>query len=97
MIVRPCLEPTASRSSSACWKPAERKALEQRIRAQPGHFVAQYPVTPSLSPKWDGKHLAPAAVVMRCFVSAEGDCYRVLPGGLAREPMGDTALRRSAG
>ena len=74
-------------------EPAERKALEARIRAQPGHFVAQYPVTPSLSPKWDGKNLVPAAMVMRVFVSAEGDSYRVLPGGLAREPAGDTCLR----
>ena len=55
-------------------EPAERKALEERIRAQPGHFVAQYPVTPSLSPKWDGNDLVPAAMVMRVFVSAEGDC-----------------------
>ena len=36
----------------------------------------------------------PSAVVLRCFVIAEGDSYRVLPGGLAREPAGDTALRQ---
>ena len=74
-------------------EPGERKALEAEIRRQPGHFVAQYPVTPSLSPKWDGTSLVPAAVVMRVFVSADGGGYRVLPGGLAREPAGDTCLR----
>jgi len=67
--------------------------FEAEIRAQPGQFVAQYPVTPSLSPKWDGESLAPSAVVLRVFVSADGDGYRVLPGGLAREPAGDTCLR----
>jgi len=73
-------------------EPAQRKALEDKLRSQPGHYVAQYPVVPSLSPKWDGKGLAPSAVVMRCFVISEGYGYRVLPGGVAREPMGDTAL-----
>lgn len=93
MIVRPCLEADREPIVVGMLEAAERKALEARIRAQPGHFVAQYAVTPSLSPKWDGKNLAPAAMVMRVFVSAEGDSYRVLPGGLAREPMGDTCLR----
>ena len=41
---------------------AERAQLEDRLRTHPGQFVAQYPVTPSLSPKWDGEALAPAAV-----------------------------------
>ena len=93
MIVRPCLEADREPIIVGMLEPAERKALEERIRAQPGHFVAQYPVTPSLSPKWDGNNLVPAAMVMRVFVSAEGDSYRVLPGGLAREPAGDTCLR----
>ena len=95
MIVRPCLDTDREPIVVGMLEPAERKALEERIRAQPGHYVAQHPFTPSLSPRWDGQGqgLAPAAVVMRVFVSAEGDGYRVLPGGLAREPMGDTALR----
>ena len=93
MIVRPCLGTDREPIVVGMLEAAERKALEDRLRAQPGQFVAQHPFTPSLSPRWDGKGLAPAAVVMRVFVSAEGDSYRVLPGGLAREPAGDTALR----
>ncbi|MEI7870835.1 MAG: circularly permuted type 2 ATP-grasp protein [Alphaproteobacteria bacterium] len=95
MIVRPCLGADREPIVVGMLEPAERKALEARIRSQPGQFVAQHPFTPSLSPRWDGQGqgLAPATVVMRVFVSAEGDGYRVLPGGLAREPMGDTALR----
>jgi uncharacterized circularly permuted ATP-grasp superfamily protein/uncharacterized alpha-E superfamily protein len=92
MIVRPCLGNDREPIVVGMLEPEERKALVERIHAQPGQFVAQHPFTPSLSPKWDGKGLAPASVVMRVFVSADGDGYRVLPGGLAREPTGETAL-----
>jgi uncharacterized circularly permuted ATP-grasp superfamily protein/uncharacterized alpha-E superfamily protein len=93
MIVRPCLGPDREPIIVGMLEGSARKALEQRIAAQPGHFVAQHPVAPSLTPKWDGKALVPSAVVLRCFLIAEGDSWRVLPGGLAREPAGDTALR----
>ncbi|UYN95507.1 MAG: circularly permuted type 2 ATP-grasp protein [Enhydrobacter sp.] len=100
MIVRPCLGQDREPIVVGMLESEERAALEERLRSQPGHFVAQYPVTPSLSPKWDGEALAPAAMVMRCFLIADpaaatgsGGGYRVLPGGLAREPTGDTALR----
>ena len=92
MIVRPCLGSDREPIVVGMLEPEERQALVERIRAQPGQFVAQHPFTPSLSPRWDGKGLAPAGVVMRVFVSADGDGYRVLPGGLAREPTGETAL-----
>ncbi|SKA11989.1 Uncharacterized conserved protein, circularly permuted ATPgrasp superfamily [Enhydrobacter aerosaccus] len=93
MIVRPCLGSDREPIVVGMLDPADREALVKRMAAQPGQFVAQYPITPSLSPKWDGETLAPAAVVLRCFLIAEGRSYRVMPGGLAREPAGDTALR----
>ena len=92
MIVRPCLGHDREPITVGMLEPAERADLEKRIAAQPGNFVAQYPVTPSLSPKWDGEALVPAAVVLRCFLISEGKGYRVLPGGLAREPAGETPL-----
>jgi uncharacterized circularly permuted ATP-grasp superfamily protein/uncharacterized alpha-E superfamily protein len=92
MIVRPCLGQDREPIVVGMLEPAERKALEQQLRARPGQFVAQHPVVPSLSPKWDGEGLVPATMVLRCFIIADGYGYRVLPGGLAREPMGDTAL-----
>jgi uncharacterized circularly permuted ATP-grasp superfamily protein/uncharacterized alpha-E superfamily protein len=92
MIVRPCLGQDREPIVVGMLEPAQRKALEEKLRSQPGQYVAQYPVVPSLSPKWDGNGLEPSAVVMRCFLIAEGYGYRVLPGGLVREPMGDTAL-----
>lgn len=93
MIVRPCLGQDREPIVVGMLEPGERKALEARLRAQPGQFVAQYPMMPSLTPKWDGQALAPAAVVLRLFLVADQGGYRVLPGGLAREPAGDTALR----
>lgn len=92
MIVRPCLGQDREPIVAGILEPEERRALDARIRAAPGEFVAQYPFMPSLSPKWDGESLTPSAVVLRVFVCADGDDYRVLPGGLAREPAGDTAL-----
>jgi uncharacterized circularly permuted ATP-grasp superfamily protein/uncharacterized alpha-E superfamily protein len=94
MIVRPCLGQDREPIIVGMLEGEARKALEQRIAADPGHFVAQYPVAPSLSPKWDGKALVPSAVVLRCFVINDGGSWRVLPGGLAREPAHDTALRQ---
>ncbi len=93
MIVRPCLGQDREPIIVGMLETAERKALVERIRANPGQFVAQYPMTPSLTPKWDGKSLVPSAVVLRVFVVADHDTYHVLPGGIAREPDGDTALR----
>jgi uncharacterized circularly permuted ATP-grasp superfamily protein/uncharacterized alpha-E superfamily protein len=93
MIVRRCLGQDREPIVVGMLDPAERKVFEAEIRARPGQFVAQYPVTPSLSPKWDGETLVPSAMVLRVFASADGDGYRVLPGGLAREPEGDTCLR----
>jgi len=94
MVVRPCLGADREPIVVGMLDAAERKALEERLRSQPGQYVAQYPVAPSLSPKWDGKGLAPAAVVVRCFLIADpAGSYRLLPGGIAREPAGDTPLR----
>lgn len=94
MIVRPCLGQDREPIVVGMLEGEARRALEQRIAAQPGQFVAQYAVTPSLNPKWDGEALAPSAVVLRCFVIADGTSWRVLPGGLAREPAGNTPLHQ---
>jgi uncharacterized circularly permuted ATP-grasp superfamily protein/uncharacterized alpha-E superfamily protein len=102
MIVRPCLGQDREPIVVGMLEGEARRALEQRIAEQPGHFVAQYPVMPSLNPKWDGEALVPSAVVLRCFVIADpsgdlragGAGWHVLPGGLARQPAGDTPLHQ---
>ena len=44
MIVRPCLGQDREPIVVGMLERPTRRALEQRIEAQPGHFVAQYPV-----------------------------------------------------
>ena len=95
MIVRPCLGQDREPIIVGMLEPGRaRRALEQRIASQPGHFWRNIPSLPRSARKGTARALAPAAVVLRCFVIADGNGYRVLPGGLAREPMGDTALAR---
>ena len=68
MIVRPCLGQDREPIVVGMLEAAERKALEQRIAAQPGHFVAQYPVRPRSIRNGTARRLVPSAVVLRCFV-----------------------------
>ena len=94
MIVRPCLgqdrEPIVVGMLEAG---RAQGAARQRI-ARPARPVRGAVSRDALAQSQMGRRgLVPAAVVLRCFVIAEGDGYRVLPGGLAREPAGDTALR----
>lgn len=65
--------------------PGERRTeLTARINKRPWAFVAQRPVTPSVAPSWSPEGLRPDPVVVRVFLVAEGDSYRVMPGGLGR-------------
>ena len=95
MIVRPCLGQDREPIVVGMLEPPQRKALEQRIAA-PARPVRRAVSRRALAQSEMGRRGAwcPPAVVLRCFVVADGDGYRVLPGGLAREPAGDTALRQ---
>ncbi len=61
-----------------------RTALMARINKRPWAFVAQRPVNASVAPSWSPEGLRPDPVVVRVFLVAEGDSYRVMPGGLGR-------------
>lgn len=62
----------------------ERAALLARIADRPHEFVGQEHVTLSTTPVWMDGQLQPRPVVVRTFVSAYGDSYTVMAGGLAR-------------
>jgi uncharacterized circularly permuted ATP-grasp superfamily protein/uncharacterized alpha-E superfamily protein len=67
--------------------PAERAALEQRLRARPSAYVAQERMLLSHAPTWRGgarMRLTPRALSLRVYAVWTRDGYRVLPGGLAR-------------
>lgn len=59
--------------------------IREQIKAQPNLFVAQPPVALSTAPVLaDDGLLQPRHVVLRSFLTAEDDTYRVMPGGLTR-------------
>jgi uncharacterized circularly permuted ATP-grasp superfamily protein/uncharacterized alpha-E superfamily protein len=64
---------------------ADRDALKEQLEFRGHDFVAQETVTLSTAPVWMGDGtLRPVPTVLRLFVAATEDGYRVLPGGLAR-------------
>jgi len=63
---------------------AARDDLLARVRARPHEYVAQEQVALSTAPVWTQEGLQPRHVVLRTFGVANGDDYRIMPGGLAR-------------
>jgi uncharacterized circularly permuted ATP-grasp superfamily protein/uncharacterized alpha-E superfamily protein len=62
-------------------------ALEQlagRIRERPYDFVGQQRVALSTVPVWKQDRLFPHPLILRCFVCATPEGFRVMPGGLTR-------------
>ena len=62
----------------------EREALAARIRARGRDFTAQEILPLSTAPTWQNGALQPSPMVLRVYVCADGDGYRVMPGGLTR-------------
>ena len=62
----------------------ERANLIQAIKQRPFEFVGQEQVSFSTAPAWVNHKLEPRGVVLRAFVSAMGNSYAAMPGGLTR-------------
>ena len=65
--------------------------LRARIRFQPHLWVAQEKVELSTTPAWDRSGLVAKRTVMRVYVVATPDGYKIMPGGLARTALGGDA------
>jgi uncharacterized circularly permuted ATP-grasp superfamily protein/uncharacterized alpha-E superfamily protein len=61
-----------------------REALLADIQVAPHAFVGQEQVALSTVPAWRDGRLVPRPLVLRVFVIATRDGYRVMPGGLTR-------------
>ena len=61
-----------------------REALLNEIRVTPHAFVGQEQVALSTAPAWHDRQLVPRPLVLRVYVCATSDGYRVMPGGLTR-------------
>lgn len=64
--------------------PDERSALVQRIRQRGYNFIGQEVLPLSTTPAWRKDSLQPSPMVLRVYICADGDGYRVMPGGLTR-------------
>jgi uncharacterized circularly permuted ATP-grasp superfamily protein/uncharacterized alpha-E superfamily protein len=62
----------------------EREALLDRVRAEPGRYVAQERVALSTVPVWEDGPLHPRHMVVRVYAVSSGGGYVVMPGGLTR-------------
>jgi uncharacterized circularly permuted ATP-grasp superfamily protein/uncharacterized alpha-E superfamily protein len=64
--------------------PAERETLIERIRLRGYDYIGQEVLPLSTTPSWRDGTLQPRPLVLRVYLCADGDGYRVMPGGLAR-------------
>jgi uncharacterized circularly permuted ATP-grasp superfamily protein/uncharacterized alpha-E superfamily protein len=62
----------------------ERAELIADIQARPYEFVGQEEVALSTAPVWLSGRLEPRRMALRAYVTAAGDGFTVMPGGLAR-------------
>ena len=65
--------------------------LRARIRFQPHLWVAQEKIELSTVPSWDPSGLVPKRALVRVYLVATPDGYKVMPGGLARTAFGGDA------
>ncbi len=69
----------------------ERAAYAERVKADPGQFIAQPTLALSTSPTFTDADIAPRHVDLRVFVLAGRD-IRIVPGGLTRVALKEGSL-----
>lgn len=62
----------------------ERRSLIDRLKTQGRDFIGQEVLPLSTTPAWNGDRLTPNPMMLRVFICADGDSYKVMPGGLTR-------------
>lgn len=70
-----------------------RAELRDRIRAAPHLYIAQELLPLSTAPVFENGQLTPKPILLRGFTVADGEGYRVMPGGLARVSSGLDTLQ----
>ncbi|MBN2784198.1 MAG: circularly permuted type 2 ATP-grasp protein, partial [Pontiellaceae bacterium] len=63
---------------------SDRGKLIQRIKENPGRFIAQENTALSVAPCWRKGILQPRHIILRTFVTATRSGWKVMPGGLVR-------------
>lgn len=85
LVIKPLARPDGQRSLfPGAMEPPARAALIAAIQADPSGFIAQEHISASTAPALVGRRLEPRPSILRTFLTAEEDGYRVMPGGLGR-------------
>lgn len=63
---------------------AHRDEVLRRVERRGFEFFGQETLTLSTAPVWQNGRLEPRPMALRVYVCADGDSYRVMPGGLTR-------------
>ena len=72
--------------------PQELSELRQRIAKNPEKHAIQREMPFSTAPVWNGSAIEARPVAIRLFLFADGDSYRVMPGGLVRSASSTNTL-----
>lgn len=89
LVIKPAFRPHGSGS----FERLTNDELRARIEFQPHQWVAQEKVQMSTAPAWEGSGIASKRVVVRVYLVATADGYKVMPGGLTRNAVsGDARL-----
>lgn len=72
--------------------PADLAEMRERIAFQPHLYVAQEWIELATAPAWRDDGLVAQPVGVRVFLVADGDSYKLMPGGLARVAANDSTL-----
>lgn len=100
-VERLFLRPTFPDSSSLDGQGVE--ATRRNILCLPRHrgfeYFGQDTLTLSTTPVWRDGHMEPAPMVLRVYVCADGDGFKVMPGGLTRtsDKLGPQAVSMQQG
>jgi uncharacterized circularly permuted ATP-grasp superfamily protein/uncharacterized alpha-E superfamily protein len=70
----------------------EKDELIAAIRENPHRYVGQEQAALSTAPVWSNGHPEPRPLVLRTYITAAGDSYSVMPGGLTRISTGAAEL-----
>jgi len=62
----------------------EKNAVLDKVRTNPGGYVAQEKVALSTVPVWEDNRMGPRHLVLRVYAVPSGNSYMVMPGGLTR-------------
>ena len=89
LVVKPAFRPYGQEGFQSLTK----EELRARIEFQPHLWIAQEKVHMSTAPSWEGTGIGSKRVVVRVYLVATANGYKVMPGGLTRNAVsGDARL-----